>query len=107
MVDHGEQPGHDGVQLGHGKPQGHGQEHLVRDGKLPDHDGEDQLDGEEGQLDGGLGEGEDRGHCGAGQGDEAPGKRKTLTCPFQKGIPFIFLSIQLKMFSHSIMHLHK
>ena len=91
MVDHGEQPGHDGVQLGHGKPQGHGQEHLVRDGKLPDHDGEDQLDGEEGQLDGGLGEGEDRGHCGAGQGDEAPGKRKTLTFVFQQGFPFIFL----------------
>ena len=88
MVDHGEQPGHDGVQLGHGKPQGHGQEHLV-------HDGEDQLDGEEGQLDGGLGEGEDRGHCGAGQGDEAPGKRKTLTFVFQKGFPFIFLSIQV------------
>ena len=88
MVDHGEQPDHDGVQLGHGKPQGHGQEHLVHDGKLPDHDGE-------GQLDGGLGEGGDQGHCGAGQGDEAPGKRKTLTFVFQKGFPFIFLSIQV------------
>ena len=96
---HGEdQLGHGGVQLGHGKPRGHAQEVRGHDGMGWDHGGELLLvhggmllgQGVGGQLDGGLGEGEGPGHCGAEPGDEVPENRKPLTFVSNSSLHVLF-----------------
>ena len=85
----GAQQGHGGVQRGHGKPRGLAQEDLVHGGKTQDHGGKVLLEyggkpllvhGGEGQLDGGLDEGEDPGHCGAVPDDEVPENKNINIC---------------------------
>ena len=83
------QLGHDEAQQGHGKLRGHAQEDLVHGGKTQDHGGKLLLEyggkpllvhGGEDQLDGGLDEGEDLGHCGAVPGDEVPENKSINVC---------------------------
>ena len=58
-VGHGDPQGHDGVQWGRGKPQGHGQDALVHGG--------------EGQESGAQGVEEGPSRCGVEPGGEVPG----------------------------------
>ena len=65
-VGHGDPQGHDGVQWGRGKPQGHGQDALVHGGEGHDHDGEGQESDAQGVEEG-------PGRCVVEQGGEVPG----------------------------------
>ena len=65
-LGHGDLKGHDGVQWGRGKSQGHGQDVLVHGGEGHDHGGEGQEGGAQGVEEG-------PGRCGAEPGGEVPG----------------------------------